>query len=234
MASSVSKVVFWLVTIMPCASRIINHRLERIVAGVAHNGDAIGLGGCGFGKLGHHFLRVPVGPNVFHICAQVGRSRYRAVINNRIKGAAGRSTGEEHNLGVAAPALFGLLRGFFFGFSFFGGFLLLFSLGAASSAGASVGGACFSRSRFFLRLFGAGVAGVPAQAAQLDPKPIPNPKININLRTFIFSPSLKKPALLNRFCQLLYLNYLILRCTLQPGRITSPPVHNKRSTHFNC
>jgi hypothetical protein len=86
---------------------VIDQGGERLIAGVSHDGNAIRLGGHGFGELRDHLLRVPIGPDVFHVGAGIGGSRQGAVVDYGLKTSAGRAAGEEHDLGARAPPAFG-------------------------------------------------------------------------------------------------------------------------------
>ena len=85
MACACGSCVFMLVTIMPCDLSIIDEGIKSSITGMAHDGNAIGLGGYGLRELGGHLGRIPVGPHVLHIRARICGRGESAVIDDGLK-----------------------------------------------------------------------------------------------------------------------------------------------------
>ena len=83
---------------MPCALSGIDQGIKGCIAGVAHDGNAIGLGGCGLLELGGHLGRIPVGPDVLHVRAGILGSLESTVIDDLLEASTGCSAGEEDDL----------------------------------------------------------------------------------------------------------------------------------------
>ncbi len=78
---------------------------------MAHDGDAVGLGGDRFLELLDHLLRVPVGEDIAHRGAQIGFGLLGAVVDIVGEHAAGRAAGEEGDLDIFAPLACAIGRG---------------------------------------------------------------------------------------------------------------------------
>ena len=62
---------------------------------MAHDGDAVGLGGDRFLELLDHLLRIPVGEDVAHLGAEVGLGLLGAVVDVVGEDAAGGPPGKK-------------------------------------------------------------------------------------------------------------------------------------------
>ena len=82
---------------------VVDQRREGVVAGVAHDGDAVGLGGDCFLELLDHLLRIPVGEDIADVGAQIGFGLLGAVVDVVGEDAARRAAGEEGDLDILAP-----------------------------------------------------------------------------------------------------------------------------------
>jgi len=75
-----------------------DQRIERAVTGVAHDGDAIGLGRDRLLELGHHLQRVPVRPDVRDVRAEGILCCLRPVVDDGLEAAAFGTAREEDDL----------------------------------------------------------------------------------------------------------------------------------------
>ena len=87
---------------------LLDERVEGIVTGVAHDGDAVRLGRHGLLELGDHLVRVPVGPLVGDVRPEGCLGRLRAVVDDRLEAAArpcrrGRTRGSLPNRTCRSP-----------------------------------------------------------------------------------------------------------------------------------
>ena len=83
---------------------LVDQGRKRLVAGMAHDGDAGRLGGGGFLELLDHLLGIPVGEDVLDVRAEVGLGLFGAVVHVVGKDAACRAAGEEGDLDIFTPA----------------------------------------------------------------------------------------------------------------------------------
>ncbi len=67
---------------------------------MAHDGNAIGLGGCSLLELGGHLGRIPIGPDVLYIRTGILGSLQSTVIDDLLKTTTGCSAREEDDLGA--------------------------------------------------------------------------------------------------------------------------------------
>src|SRR5574341_197813 len=71
---------------------------------MAHDGNAVGLGGYSLLELGSHLCRIPVGPHVFHIRSRIFCRLESTVINDSLEAATWCPTWEEYDFGAGAPS----------------------------------------------------------------------------------------------------------------------------------
>ena len=88
---------------MPALAACFGQGHDRVVARMAHHGDAVGLGGNRVAQLRGHLFRLPAGEDVFDGCADVGRHGLRALVDDGGEGVAGVTAGEEADLDAAGP-----------------------------------------------------------------------------------------------------------------------------------
>ena len=81
----------------------LGQRHDRRVAGVAHHGDAVGLGGNRFAQLLDHLLGAPAREHVVDLGAGILGGLDRAIVDDRGEGIAFRTAHKEADLDVAAP-----------------------------------------------------------------------------------------------------------------------------------
>ena len=81
---------------------VVDERVEGVVAGVAHDGDAVRLRRDGFLELGDHLVRIPVGPLIGDRRPEGRLGRLGAVVDDRLEPAARRAAREEGDLHVLA------------------------------------------------------------------------------------------------------------------------------------
>ena len=82
---------------------IVDQRRERIVAGVAHDRDAVRRGGDRLLELRDHLLGIPIGEDVLHGRPQIRLGLTRAVVDIVGEDAAGRPAGEEDDVDAGTP-----------------------------------------------------------------------------------------------------------------------------------
>ena len=88
---------------MPCGVRLVDQRIGRRVAGMAHEGDAVDLGGDRLLQLGDHQVRIPVGEVVGDRRSEIELGLTVAVVDVVGEDAALRSARESGDLDARAP-----------------------------------------------------------------------------------------------------------------------------------